>query len=171
MLSVTAIAREVVPCKLKQGAEETYAWCLFKEGSVEAAHNAFLDLAKNGSANAQLQVAQNYYLGVGVAPNRDQARHWGETAFSGGRRAQAARLVGELHLTSYGDTPTGVRWLLIAGVEGDRSAFNVLAHVFTQGLGIEKDQCLASYFLRKGSDKSKETEEQIRKLSRACAAR
>jgi len=51
---------------------------LFKQGDYKSSYNAYMQLAKEGNAEAQNYIGIHYYLGLGVPRNYEKAKEWFE---------------------------------------------------------------------------------------------
>lgn len=109
--------------------------------------------ARRGLAEAQLELAQRYRDGRGVALHTGMAAMWMDEAARQGLPA-AQRLLGLMFREGWGverDEPEALFWLERAAVQGDVPAMTALALLHVQGRETRPDAALARQWLRRAA--------------------
>ncbi len=115
---------------------------------------ATLKAAEQGSAKAQLQLAQMYYDGNGVTKDAAQAAAWYRKAAEQGD-VEAQFWIGALYHLGEGvskDTVQSVAWHRKAAEQGDAASQAMLGYRYRVGHGVPKDDAQAAAWYRKAAE-------------------
>ncbi|MBP5786806.1 MAG: SEL1-like repeat protein [Kiritimatiellae bacterium] len=106
--------------------------------------------AKKGDAMAQYGLGICYYLGKGVAEDKERgASYFREAAKQGHERA--AMLLGHYYLYGWGgkkDAVEAVKWIRMAAEKGDKNAQCLLGECYREGTGEDKNDEEAEKWFR-----------------------
>ncbi len=126
---------------------------LVKQGQVEKALSLYLQLAKQGNADAQFNAGLIYANGQGIAKDDEQAVAWfGKAAKQGHKEAQTK--LGFMYATGKGVVQNynlAVYWCYKAAEQGDVTAQYNLGMMYLKGQGVVKDNSLAVSWLSKAA--------------------
>ncbi len=109
-------------------------------------------LAREDYAPAMTMLGELYFLGNGVARDKEEACNWYKRAIAAGDTHALFKL-GVQYLTGLGvtlDQVEGIRLLTLAAEKGDLDAINELAGIYFEGLGVPKDYAKALEWYYKG---------------------
>lgn len=105
--------------------------------------------AEKGFVPQQLELAEAYFTGAGVAQDARQAAYWFQKAAQAGN-PEAENLVGYLYETGVGvaaDPARALHWYQLAAASGSSDAILNIGVLYVLGLGVKKDvQAAADYF-------------------------
>ena len=104
----------------------------YEQKEYAVAAPLFLDLAEQGSEEAQLAIGRMYMTGQGVQPDRAAAIKWLSAAASSGN-ATAQFFLGAMYLLPQTDVPEGVKWLRLSAEQGMQDAQYLLGKSYLQG--------------------------------------
>jgi len=113
-------------------------------------YNFQVKLAKNGNAQSQTRVGEMLEAGNGVPQDLEQARHWYQLAAKSGSNAAKDRLrFMDIKANGYNKS-TDAAWLKKIRQQAagqDRDAMLLLAQMYRQGIGVNKDYSAAKQLL------------------------
>lgn len=126
----------------------------FDKGNYASAFYEWRQLAEQGNAEAQYEVASMYESGVGVGANQEKARKWYQLSAEQGSLESQVRL-GVLHL--HGKLPDASdtdawRWLSLAAEQGDPDAQMRFAMLLLEGKGGEVDEPRAAEMFKAAAE-------------------
>ncbi len=122
----------------------------YSAGKYELALERFDVLARAGNLNAQYDLAQMYFQGIGTPRNSDQGWYWLLSAAGSGNVAAMVQL-GALFESGVGatrDYATAAQWYLRAARRGDPIGRFNLALMYQKGIGVPKDEVAALAWFR-----------------------
>ena len=111
--------------------------------------------AERGDAKSQLQLANHYLSGEGVATNQASAFEWFLKAAKQGM-AEAQLQVGAGYIQGAGTTTdytNGIAWLHKAAAQGNVKAEYNLGFVYENGLGVKQDLAEAAIWYQRAAEK------------------
>lgn len=141
----------LAPAGMAQGYQ------LFGKGEFEKAFEIFRWHARNGNAEAQLEVALQYSRGAGVKADKKIASGWMYLAGKNGN-PRAQRELGLAIATGqiWGSIPDAIFWLEAASRQGDADAYNELGRVWLNPLDdigrIQSNPQKAFEYFKKGAE-------------------
>lgn len=146
----------------------------YEAGDYAQALTRFDALARAGDVQAQYDLAQMYFQGIGTAKNPLEGWHWLFSAAGAGNVAAMVQL-GALFESGVGaerDYASAAQWYLRAARRGDPVGRFNLALMYLKGIGVPRDEVTALAWFRlsykagsaAGRDRADELE---RTLSRA----
>ncbi len=97
--------------------------------------------ADAGNADAQYELGNSYYVGVGIAKNYGEAARWFSKAANAGN-AQAQSALGNMYLSGYGvpkDIGEALMWWRKAAEQHHPDALDQLGFAYLLGDGVPKD--------------------------------
>lgn len=124
-----------------------------REGQVQKALSLYLQLAKQGNADAQFNAGLIYANGQGIAKDDEQALEWFDKAAKQGHREAQTKL-GFMYATGKGVAQNynlAVYWCYKAAEQGDVIAQYNLGMMYLKGQGVVKDNSLAVAWLSKAA--------------------
>jgi hypothetical protein len=113
----------------------------YRQGEYEAAHDAFLPLARDGDAEAQFMLGVLYDNGRGVLRDYDEARRWYHLAARQGS-AKAQYNLGTMYENGRGvrrNYGLAMNWYRLAAEQGAAKAQNNLGLMYEDGRGTPQD--------------------------------
>lgn len=140
---VSAAAQAAYNEKYLQG------WAAYETGNFTQAMQAWLPLAHQGDASAQLNLGALYDNGQGVSEDAKQAWYWYHEAAKQGK-AKAQFNLGIMYATGRGikhDASQASRWYYKAAEQGLSDAQFNLALQFSEGFGVVANAELANQWL------------------------
>lgn len=97
--------------------------------------------ADSGDVNAQYQLGNSYFVGVGIAKNYGEAVRWFSKAANAGN-AQAQSALGNMYLSGYGvpkDISEALKWWRKAAEQHNADALDQLGFAYLLGDGVPRD--------------------------------
>jgi uncharacterized protein len=146
----------------RRGAEEASRSQNYRDSrprvptETDQAHQELIELARNGSADAQTALGRMYLAGDGTPKNYGEALNWLRRAAAQGS-AQAQLGLGYMYARGEGvaqDYVEAVRWFLKAAAQGDPDAQYDLALMYEEGHGVAADPAQALRWLRQAAARS-----------------
>jgi TPR repeat protein len=153
------------PPHLSSRAAFLSATCVFVAFTSHTIHAATLNVnqlltkAAQGSVMHEIQLAEAYLTGKGVAQNAELATHWYERAAQGGN-PEAQNLVGQFYQAGIGvpaNPSRAFHWYQLAAASGSSDALLNMGTAYELGLGVKKDESLAIQFFHQAVDKGNGT--------------
>jgi TPR repeat protein len=124
-----------------------------KRGDYTTALKHFKIIATNRGprqTDAQIQVAEYYRQGLGVAKNANQVIYWTKKAANSGFPPAYYNL-GMAYRYLKKDYPSAMHWFRKAAQRGLKNAHFNIAQMYKNGLGVKRDKSLAkNWFLSAG---------------------
>ena len=112
---------------------------------------AYKRTAESGDVEAQRDLGNIYYFGIGVEVDLDEAREWlTKAAEQGDMKSQS--LLASLYLREKNFTK-GVEWLRKAADNGDEISLLGLGYMYLTGVSVPQDYKEALKYLNKAADK------------------
>ena len=145
VLASAALCLGLVACSDYDLARRAYA-----AGEYTLAIQRFEALAEKGHAQAQYDLAQIYFQGIGVAKDGQKGWYWLLSAAGTGNVAAMVQL-GALFESGIGanrDYATAAQWYLRAARKGDAIGRFNLASMYRKGIGVPKDDVAALAWFR-----------------------
>lgn len=138
-----------------------YNWALIylssEKGNLDAALKWLRKAADKGSAEAQYDLGQAYYLGIGLPANAQEATKWWQR--SAKNADSAARLdLGEAYFRGYGvarDPKQAVYWWQQAAKQKNEFANLHLWQCYMKGQGVPRDPKIAQQYYSAASQSLK----------------
>ena len=142
------------------GTEELYAKAreAYNKGDYVVAFNLFSQVAEQGNAVAQCELAYMYKQGDGVTQDYGKAAIWYRKAAEQGN-AVAQCYLGNMYKFGYGvakDYEEAVNWYRKAAEQGNAVAQCELAYMYELGYGVAKDYAEAVKWYRKAAEQGNE---------------
>lgn len=112
--------------------------------------------AEEGYCEAQIELAESYYLGKGIDPDHSEAAKWFRRAAEQGHPG-AQFCLGRLYDLGHGvskDQIEGTRWLGMAAEQGNSEAQFNLGFAYYVGEGVQKDEAQAAHWFREAADRN-----------------
>ncbi|HEX7677375.1 MAG TPA: tetratricopeptide repeat protein [Thermoanaerobaculia bacterium] len=109
--------------------------------------------AETGATDAQIELADMFYNGEGVAQSYSRALYWYEQA-AGAGVARAETQLGWMHTRGIGtklDRSKAAIWFQKAASAGDARAQNYLGYAYLRGWGVPVDYLSARHWLEKSA--------------------
>lgn len=126
----------------------------YKTGDFETAEWEFLDSAKQGIVEGQVNVAILYENGQGVTQDHLKAAYWYEKAASQGDKTSMF-VLGEFYTKGLGidkDLSHAIIWYNRAANLGELSAQYALGHIYEMGIGTQIDLAKSLKFYQMAAD-------------------
>lgn len=135
-------------------AAYTLAAVLYGQRNYTGALNFLKNAAEKGHMLAQVNLAQMYYMGEGVARNPAEAFKWCTKAAAQGSPVAQSRL-GSMYY--YGDGvsrsyPLSAEWFLKAADQGDMIAQRGLGLMYYSGQGVKQDYAQSAKWCRAAAE-------------------
>ena len=137
-----------------EAADLTSAHAAMAEGDYESAFEAFRDLAHEGHAQAQYELAELYANGLGVRTDLDVALYWYRQA----AQQEVAEAQNELalrYLLGRGvpqDYEQAAYWYRQLAEDGHAPAQHLLAGLYEDGSGVPQDLSQATFWYRRAAE-------------------
>ncbi len=126
----------------------------YDEKNYGTAYTLFRELADEGNAEAQTDLAFMYHTGTGVDVDYDEAvRYYRAAAAQGNARGQ--ELLGIMYYRGLGvdqDYSQAAEWFRKAAEQGDAEAQSNLGWVYINGLGVDVDYAEAYKWCKMGAE-------------------
>ena len=145
VIAVAALCLGLVACSDYDLARRAYG-----AGEYTLAIQRFEALAASGHDQAQYDLAQIYFQGIGVAKDAQKGWYWLLSAAGTGNVAAMVQL-GALFESGVGadrDYSTAAQWYLRAARKGDAVGRFNLASMYLKGIGVPKDDVAALAWFR-----------------------
>ena len=116
----------------------------------EAAFTAHLEKARAGEIVSQLQVAQSYALGIGVAPDQKLAADWFEKAADQGNSFAQNEMAGRYYSGVGREKNEALALILYrkAAEQNHSSALSTLGYLYEKGEIVPQDDTQAAYWYK-----------------------